>query len=44
MSNHYILFYSRGESAAAVSWVLVRVNRCSGLKVVKKKENRGTAN
>ena len=46
MSIHYIpfLFYSQVESAAAVNWVLVKVNRCSGLKVVKKIENRGTAN
>ena len=43
-SLHPFSFYSRVESAAAVSWVLVKVNRCSGLKVVKKIENRGIAN
>jgi hypothetical protein len=32
------------NSEAAVSWVLVKVNRCSGLKVAKKKENHETAN
>jgi hypothetical protein len=46
MFIHYIvfLFYRRVKSAAAVNWVLVKVNRCSGLKAVKKKENLGTAN
>jgi hypothetical protein len=32
------------NSAKAVKWVLVNVNRCAGLKVVKTKENLGTAN
>lgn len=43
---HYILFrfYRRARSAAAVNWVLVKVNRYSGLKVAKRKENLGTAN
>jgi len=42
----YILssFYRRIKSEAAVNCVLVKVNRSSGLKVVKKEENCGRAN
>jgi hypothetical protein len=40
----YTIFLQMVNSEAAVNWVLVKVNRCWGLKVVKKKENRGTAN
>jgi hypothetical protein len=41
--THILSFYRRVKSEAAVNWVLVKVNRCSGLKAVKKKENRWTA-
>jgi hypothetical protein len=45
MSIHYILslVYRRVNSTKAVNLDLVKINRCAGLKVVKKKEN-GTAN
>jgi len=36
-----LLFYRRVKPEAAVNWVLVKVNRSSGLKVVKKKGNCG---
>jgi hypothetical protein len=46
MSIYFIisLFYRPVNLAKAVNWVLVKVNRCAGLKVVKTKENHGTAN
>jgi hypothetical protein len=36
---YLLLFYRRVNSEAAVNWVLVKANRSSGLKVVKKIEN-----
>ena len=39
-----LLFYRRFNSGAAVNWVLVKVNRNSVLKVVKKKGNCATEN
>ena len=41
--NDNFNFYIRVESAKAVNSVLVKVNNCSGLKVMKKIENRGSA-
>jgi len=32
-----LYFYSRVNSEAAVNWVLVKANSCSGLKDVKKR-------
>ena len=37
----YILFYKRVKSEAAVNWDLMKINRCSGLKLVKIKRNVG---
>jgi hypothetical protein len=38
------LFCRQVDSEAPVSWILVKINKCSGLKVVKLKGNRGTEN
>ena len=37
-------FYRHVNPEATANCVLVNANRCSGLKVMKKKENRETAN
>ena len=39
-----LIFYRWLNSVAAINWVLVKVNRSSVQKVVKIKENCGTAN
>jgi len=46
MSVHYITlrFYRLANSATTVNLVLVKVNRCLGLKVLKMESNRGTVN
>jgi hypothetical protein len=46
MSIHYTLslVYRPVNSSKAVNLVLVKVNRCAGLKVVKTKKKLGTAN
>jgi len=39
--THTLISYRRVKSDAAVNWILVKANRCSGLKVVKNKESVG---